>query len=63
LAKIGFYAGESSGAGDLYTREAVMAFQRAWDLIENGLTDTTLCRVLAFVTAEKEFRPQKVAAS
>lgn len=56
LAGIGFYAGEPSGTIDLYTREAIMAFQRAWDLIENGLADATLCRVVAFVTSSREMR-------
>lgn len=56
LRKIGFYAGEASGSNDLYTREAVMAFQRAWDMIENGQIDASLCRVLAFVTADREVR-------
>lgn len=54
LKKIGFYMGEMSGSVDLYTREAVMAFQRAWDMIENGFIDANLCRVLAFVTADLE---------
>jgi hypothetical protein len=54
LTSIGFYNGKTSGIGDLYTREAAMAFQRAWDLIETGLVDTTTCRVLAFVTAQRE---------
>jgi hypothetical protein len=54
LTSIGFYNGDISGIGDLYTREAAMAFQRAWDLIESALLDTTTCRVLAFVTAERE---------
>lgn len=56
LATIGFYAGEPTGTNDLYTREAVMAFQRAWDLIENGQIDMTLCRVVAFVTSHRELR-------
>jgi len=56
LKKFGFYAGDASGTNDLYTRESVMAFQRAWDLIENGQVDATLCRVLAFVTSDREVR-------
>jgi hypothetical protein len=64
LARIGFYAGEPDGKNDLYTREAVMAFQRAWDLIENGSVDPTTSRVIAFVTSERELRAlPKVAAS
>lgn len=56
LSKIGFYRGDLTGTADLYTREAVMAFQRAWDMIENGNIDATLCRVLAFVTCDLELR-------
>lgn len=59
LTSIGFYSGEISGIGDLYTRESAMAFQRAWDLIETGLIDATTGRVLAFITAEREVLPPK----
>lgn len=52
LLRTGLYRGEVSGQLDLYSREAVAAFQRAWRLPENGHADPILCRVLAFVTAE-----------
>lgn len=52
LAKIGFFKEPFTEHRDMYTREAIMAFQRAWDLIQSGSPDMTLCRVLAFVTAD-----------
>lgn len=52
LALLGLYRGAFSGQVDLYTREAILAFQRTWDLTENGLPDSVLCRVLAVVTAD-----------
>ena len=52
LSNIGIYKGKISGERDNYTREAIMAFQRAWELIQSGAPDMTLCRVLSFVTAE-----------
>lgn len=54
LSKIGFYAGPATGERDGYTREAILAFQRAWDLPQSGSADLAFCRVLAFVTAERE---------
>lgn len=52
LAKIGFFHAPFTEQRDIYTREAIMAFQRAWDLTQSGSPDMTLCRVLSFVTAE-----------
>lgn len=52
LSKIGFFKEPFTEHRDMYTREAIMAFQRAWDLIQSGSPDMTLCRVLAFVTAD-----------
>lgn len=54
LSTIGLFAGPFTGQRDSYTREAILAFQRAWDLTQSGAPDMTLCRVLAFVTAEVE---------
>lgn len=56
LAKIGFFTEPFTGQRDLYTREAILAFQRAWDLAQTGSPDMTLCRALAFVTADISFR-------
>jgi Putative peptidoglycan binding domain len=53
LAKAGLYHGEFTDTLDPYTREAIMAFQRTWDLVEDGMATTALCRVLVFVTAER----------
>lgn len=52
LSKLGFFNGPFTGQLDTYTREAVIAFQRAWDIIQTGFPDITLCRALAFVSAE-----------
>lgn len=52
LARLGMFKGKTTGTNDIYTREAVLAFQRAWNLIENGYVDDSFCRVLAFITAE-----------
>lgn len=57
LTALRFYTGPITGMKDLYTREAILAFQRAWDLIQSGSPDMTTCRVLAFVTAERELSP------
>jgi hypothetical protein len=57
LGKIGMYRGELSSHFDLYTREAILAFQRAWDLTETGNVDATFCRALVFVSADTEFLP------
>ena len=55
LSDLKIYRGPFTHQMDLYTRETVLAFQRAWDLIENGNVDMTLCRVLAFITAEVQY--------
>ncbi len=55
LAKLGMYTGSFTGQCDLYTREAILAFQRAWDLSQTGSPDMTLCRAISFVTAETVF--------
>lgn len=52
LSKICFFKAPFTEQRDIYTREAIIAFQRAWDLIQSGSPDMTLCRVLAFVTAD-----------
>jgi len=52
LAKLGMFKGQTNGTSDVYTREAILAFQRAWDLIPNGYADYQFCRVLSFVTAD-----------
>jgi hypothetical protein len=52
LAKLGFYHGPFTGQRDFYTREAILAFQRAWDLVQTGSPDMVLCRALAFISAE-----------
>jgi hypothetical protein len=57
LERAGFYVGPQSGQLDAYTREAILAFQRAWDLIEDGTASMTLCRALVFVTAERQLLP------
>jgi hypothetical protein len=57
LARVGFYVGPTTGAVDMYTREAVMAFQRAWDLVVDGVLGIAFCRALAFVTAELDLSP------
>lgn len=55
LKKLGFFHGEVDGNYDIYFREAVMAFQRAWDLSETGTPTMTTQRTLAFVSAEVSF--------
>jgi len=54
LTKLRFFYGTITGKNDQYTREAILAFQRAWDLIQTGMPDISTCRVLTFVTAEWE---------
>lgn len=56
LSRVGLYGGETTGTLDPYTREAIMAFQRTWDLVVDGMPTTSFCRVLRFVTAEREFK-------
>ncbi len=53
LAKLSFFSGTFTKQHDPYTREAILAFQRAWDLTQSGSPDMTLCRVLAYVSAER----------
>lgn len=57
LTKLRFYTGLVNGMKDMYTREAILAFQRAWDLVQSGQADVQTCRVLAFVTAQWELSP------
>ena len=52
LSKVGFFREPFTGKLDIYTREAITSFQRAWDLVQTGSPDMTLCRALAFVTAD-----------
>lgn len=58
LHQLGFFHGEFDLNCDFYMREAVIAFQRAWDLVENGIPDLILQRVLAFVAAERQISPR-----
>lgn len=51
LQKLGFFHGEIDGNYDLYLREAILAFQRAWDLSESGTLTIPVQRTLAFVAA------------
>jgi hypothetical protein len=60
LKKLRMYTGIISGKIDQLTRESIKAFQRAWDLVEDGLTGFTFQRVLAFVSAEIDFLPDGV---
>lgn len=57
LTKAGFYNGETTETIDAYTREAILAFQRAWDLVEDGQMSMSFCRCLVFVTADRQVRP------
>lgn len=52
LAKMHLFSGAFTGHSDPYTREAILAFQRAWDLTQTGMADISTCRVLIFVSAE-----------
>jgi hypothetical protein len=51
LQQLGFFHGAANGEFDGYTREAILAFQRAWDLAESGTWNGALQRTLAFVSA------------
>lgn len=57
LTRLRLYTGQITGMKDPYTREAIMAFQRAWDLVQSGSADMSLQRVLAYVTADRELSP------
>lgn len=61
LARIGFYTGPFTGTKDAYTREAILAFQRAWDLIQSGSPDSSLCRALVFVTTDRDLLPARAS--
>ncbi len=52
LLKMGYFHGTVDGDFEGYTREAIMAFQRAWMLPESGTPNLSLQRTIAFVTAE-----------
>lgn len=52
LSKLGLFKEPYTGQIDIYTREAIMAFQRTWELNQTGTPDMTLCRVLALVAAD-----------
>ncbi len=56
LEKLGFYVGPRTTTIDAYLREGILAFQRAWDLVEDGNSSMQLQRVLAFVAAEIDLR-------
>lgn len=57
LTKLRIYTGQITGMRDMYTREAILAFQRAWDLVQSGAPDMATCRVLVYVTAERDLSP------
>ena len=55
LAQLKFYGGEVDGnLSSQLCREAVMAFQRAWDLDVDGDPGVMTQRTLAFVTADRQ---------
>lgn len=56
LRKLALYAGPTTAQKDLYTREAILAFQRAWDLAQSGSIDQSFSRCLAFVTADFDIK-------
>lgn len=58
LTKLRIYHGPITGQRDAYTREAIMAFQRTWDLTETGFPDMALCRTIMFITSELELVQQ-----
>jgi Putative peptidoglycan binding domain/D-alanyl-D-alanine carboxypeptidase len=53
LKRLGLYGGDVDGDFGPRTRTAVLAFERAWKLPEDGTADLKMQRTLAFVTAEK----------
>ncbi len=57
LAKVGLYNGPFTDTHDQYTREAILAFQRTWDLIDDGTANPSFCRVLSYVAATLELKP------
>jgi hypothetical protein len=57
LSELGIYALPVSGELDAYTREALMVFQRAWKLPEDGTANMSTCRVLSVLTADLEIFP------
>lgn len=57
LAELHLYAGKLSGEHDDYTREAILALQRTWGLAEDGTVSTTVCRLVAVLTADLEIQP------
>jgi len=57
LSKLGLYSLPISGELDTYTREALMVFQRAWKLTEDGTASQSTCRVLSVRTADLEITP------
>ncbi len=63
LAKIGLYNGPFTDTHDQYTREAILAFQRTWDLVDDGTANPTFCRVLSYVSATLELRPPEKATA
>lgn len=54
LKELKMYHGDVDGIVGPLTREALKAFQRAWDLIASGTGDERTQRTLAFVTATKK---------
>jgi hypothetical protein len=57
LGELGIYSLPISGELDEYTREAIMVFQRAWGLSEDGTASMPFCRVLSVLTVELEISP------
>lgn len=54
LVRLALFTGPLTGTTDIYLREAILAFQRAWGITQTGSADATTTRVLAFVTSERE---------
>lgn len=52
LAHLKFYGGEADGIIGPRSRQAIMAFQRAWRLQPSGQVDARTERTLAYVSAE-----------
>lgn len=57
LQKLRFYSGELDGDMGPLSREAISAFQRAWDLPDDGVAGPQTQRTLAFVSAERRVAP------
>jgi hypothetical protein len=56
LVRIGYCRGPITKELDLYTREALLAFQRTWRLSESGQADPATCRALVLIASSAEFK-------